>query len=89
MSILSTIIKPHILFIVLLSPKTWFQRLIVVIRRQGYHQGNDTLFVKRNDGKVVLHASISDMIVMGDDIKEITKLKNMLAKEFESNIQRN
>ena len=52
----------------------------------GYHQSNadHTLFYKRNMSKLaILIVYVDDIIITGDDTKEIEYLKMRLAKEFE------
>ncbi|KAL6131056.1 hypothetical protein ACLB2K_069434 [Fragaria x ananassa] len=52
----------------------------------GYRQSNSdhTLFIKRNQGKITaLIVYVDDMIVTGDDPKEMESLQKCLSKEFE------
>ena len=52
----------------------------------GYRQSNSyhTLFIKRNQGKITaLIVYVDDMIVTGDDPKEMEALQKYLSKEFE------
>ncbi|KAK8957122.1 hypothetical protein KSP39_PZI000020 [Platanthera zijinensis] len=52
----------------------------------GYKQGHSdhTLFVKRNEGKiVVLIVYVDDIVITGNDTDEISKLKGLLSAEFE------
>ncbi|CAN6440880.1 unnamed protein product [Victoria cruziana] len=68
------------------SPRAWFERLRCVLRMNGYRQGNEdhTLFVKRCDLSVAIFlVYVDDMIVTGDNINEINRLKKRLATEFE------
>lgn len=68
------------------SPKAWFGRFTVAMVKFGYQQSNSdhTLFIKRR-GKMItcLIIYVDDMIITGDDIEEIEKLRNNLFKEFE------
>lgn len=51
---------------------------------QIYSNGDHILFVNKNNGKVaILLIYVDDMIITGDDIKDIMKLKIMLTKKFE------
>ena len=48
-------------------------------------QADHTLFIKKSrNGKItILIVYVDDIIVTGDDLEEIEKLKKQLAKEFE------
>ena len=48
-------------------------------------QGDHTLFIKKSgNGKItILIVYVDDIIVTGDDLEEIEKLKKQLAKELE------
>jgi hypothetical protein len=69
------------------SPRAWFGRFTHSMRRYGYHQSQSdhTLFLKHsNEGKVTaLIVYVDDIVVTGNDIMEMGKLKTYLAKEFE------
>ncbi|KAF3772145.1 Retrovirus-related Pol polyprotein from transposon TNT 1-94 [Nymphaea thermarum] len=68
------------------SPRAWFERLRLVMKKHGYKQGNGdhTLFVKRIESKVtLLLVYVDDMIVTGDDKEETTRLKGLLSTEFD------
>ncbi|RVW27824.1 Retrovirus-related Pol polyprotein from transposon RE2 [Vitis vinifera] len=69
------------------SPRAWFGRFSQVLRRYGYSQGyaDHTMFYKHSvDGKIVmLIVYVDDIILTGDDIDGLEKLKRVLANEFE------
>jgi hypothetical protein len=69
------------------SPRAWFGRFTHSMRRYGYHQSQSdhTLFLKHsNEGKITaLIVYVDDIVVTGNDIMEMGKLKTYLAKEFE------
>ncbi|PRQ39952.1 putative RNA-directed DNA polymerase [Rosa chinensis] len=68
------------------SPRAWFERFSKSMRAFGYKQSNSdhTLFIKRSWGKITaLIVYVDDMIVTGDDLKEMEALQKYLSKEFE------
>ncbi|PRQ26842.1 putative RNA-directed DNA polymerase [Rosa chinensis] len=68
------------------SPRAWFGRFSKSMRMFGYKQSNSdhTLFIKRRQDKITaLIVYVDDMIVTGDDLKEIEALQKYLSKEFE------
>jgi len=68
------------------SPRAWFGRFSVAMRKYGFQQSNSdhTLFLKRQRGKVtVLIIYVDDMIITGDDEEEIKRLQKQLSGEFE------
>lgn len=68
------------------SPRAWFGRFTVAMKKYGYHQSNSdhTLFVKRRHGRVTcLIIYVDDMIITGDDTDEIVQLRRNLFREFE------
>ena len=68
------------------SPRAWFGRFSSAMRKYGYLQSNSdhTLFLKHRQGKVTaLIVYVDDMIIMGDDAKEISRLQEQLSTEFE------
>ena len=69
------------------SPRAWFEKFGKVVRRFGYNQsqGDHTLFFKHSNGgkKAILIVYVDDIIMTGDDIEEIGRLKQLLAQEFE------
>ncbi|CAL5381095.1 unnamed protein product [Camellia sinensis] len=68
------------------SPKAWFDRFTKVIKGEGYCQGQSdhTMFFKHKNGKkTILIVYVDDIILTGDDIEEMRKLKTVLATEFE------
>ena len=69
------------------SPRAWFGRFSQVLRRYRYSQGyaDHTMFYKHSvDGKIaILIVYVDDIILPGDDIDGLEKLKRVLANEFE------
>lgn len=68
------------------SPRAWFGRFSLAMKRRGYEQSNadHTLFLNLRRGMVTtLIIYVDDMIITGDDKEEITKLQRCLATEFE------
>ena len=67
------------------SPRAWFGRFTVAMKRYGYKQSNsDHIFLKRKGDLITcLIIYVDDMIITGSDIEEIAQLKNNLLKEFE------
>ena len=63
------------------SPRAWFDRFTQVVKRYGYVQcqADHTLVVKHSpEGKVAIL-----IVYVGDFKEEMSKLKDLLAKEFE------
>ena len=69
------------------SPRAWFGRFTAAMKKMEFKQsqGDHTLFIKKSrNGKItILIVYVDDIIVTGDDLEEIEKLKKQLAKEFE------
>lgn len=68
------------------SPRAWFGRFSVAMRKFGFNQSNSdhTLFLKHREGKIsALIIYVDDMIITGDDVEEISRLQKYLATEFE------
>lgn len=69
------------------SLRAWFDRFTQFVKRQKYtqSQANHTMFVKRSvNGTIsILIVYVDDIIVTGDDLAEINRLKEALAAEFE------
>ena len=69
------------------SPRAWIDRFSRVMKGQGYHQGQSdhTLFTQcSKDGKkTILIVYVDDIVLTGDDKREIDRLKKVLASEFE------
>ena len=69
------------------SPRAWFDRFTQFVKRQDYKQSQSdhTLFIKHsNDGKMsILIVYVDDIILTGNDLKEMETLKMKLATEFE------
>ena len=69
------------------SPRAWFERFGKVIKKYGYtqSQADHTIFYKHSEtGKLtILIVYVDDIILTGDDAREIETLKGRLATEFE------
>ncbi|CAL8168935.1 unnamed protein product [Prunus armeniaca] len=79
---------PVLLYGLKQSSKAWFGRFRCAMKKYGYEESNadHTLFLKRKNGKLAtLIIYVDDMIVTGDDLDEIGKLKGYLAFEFAMN----
>ena len=63
------------------SPRAWFGRFTAAIRKFEYKQSNSnhTLFLKRRNGLITcLVIYINDMVITGNDVKEIDDLQGRL-----------
>jgi hypothetical protein len=68
------------------SPRAWFGRFSVAMRKYGYKSSNSnhTLFLKHRLGKVTsLIIYVDNMIITRDDSEEISRLRKQLATKFE------
>ncbi|KAI9177820.1 hypothetical protein LWI28_019702 [Acer negundo] len=69
------------------SHRAWFKRFGKVVKKFGYCQtlGDHTLFFKHSSEgkKAILIVYVDDIILTGDDEKELKRLKELLASEFE------
>jgi Reverse transcriptase (RNA-dependent DNA polymerase) len=68
------------------SPRAWFERFFMAIKRLGYRQSHadHTMFIQRKDGKIcILIVYVDDIILTGNDLAEMKRLKASLAKKFE------
>ncbi|CAA7399927.1 unnamed protein product [Spirodela intermedia] len=69
------------------SPRTWFGRFIVAMKKLNYKQSNPdhTLNFKHSSsrGVTVLLVYVDDIIITGNDEGEIQNLSNCLAQEFD------
>ena len=68
------------------SPGAWFGRFSSAMRKYGFQQSNynHTLFPKHQVGKITaLIVYVNDMIIIGDDVEEISRLQEKLTIEFE------
>ncbi|CAL2246602.1 unnamed protein product [Prunus armeniaca] len=68
------------------SPRAWFGRFAVSMKKFGYVQSNSdhTLFLKRHKGKLTgLIIYVNDMIETGDNQAKMQNLHKYLASEFE------
>ena len=68
------------------SPRSWFGRFTLAMKKYGYYQSNSdhTLFLKMRDEKITcLLIYVDDMIITGNDVEEMSKLRENLFTEFE------
>ena len=68
------------------SPRAWFGRFTLAMKKYGYHQSNSdhTLFLKERGNLITcLIIYVDDMIITGSDKEEIEALKEKLFKEFD------
>lgn len=69
------------------SPRAWFDKFSRVLKRCNYLQSHadHTLFTKHStSGKCTfLSVYVDDIVITGDDIEHINKLKSTLSSEFE------
>ncbi|RVX00220.1 Retrovirus-related Pol polyprotein from transposon RE1 [Vitis vinifera] len=69
------------------SPRAWFDRFTKAVLKVGYKQSqaDHTLFVKKSHaGKMaILIVYVDDIILSGNDMEELQKLKKYLSEEFE------
>ena len=69
------------------SPRAWFDRFTKSVKKYGYSQGqtDHTLFFKHSqNGKVTILIVYVDYIILtGDDLEELVRLKGLLAQDFE------
>ena len=68
------------------SPRAWFGQFSLAMKKYEFQRSNSdhTLFLKHQLGKVTtLIVYVDDMIIIGDDPKEISRLQNQLASAFE------
>ncbi|RVW73986.1 Retrovirus-related Pol polyprotein from transposon RE1 [Vitis vinifera] len=69
------------------SPRAWFERFTQFVKNQGYvqAQSDHTMFIKHsNDGKIaILIVYVDDIILTGDHVTKMDRLKKSLALEFE------
>nr|GEY05871.1 putative ribonuclease H-like domain-containing protein [Tanacetum cinerariifolium] len=68
------------------SPRAWFGRFTVAMKRYGFKQSNSdhTLFLKNRKNRVrCLIIYVDDMVITGNDVEDIKGLKEGLFTEFE------
>ncbi|GKB07978.1 putative RNA-directed DNA polymerase [Tanacetum coccineum] len=68
------------------TPRAWFGRFTLAMKHYGFKQSNSdhTLFLKQRGNLITcLIIYVDDMIIIGNDKEEITKLKKNLFTEFE------
>ncbi|KAH9686548.1 hypothetical protein KPL70_014403 [Citrus sinensis] len=68
-------------------PRAWFEKFTMAVNRQGYRQSqaDHTMFTRVSvKGKIiVLIVYVDDIILTGDDLVEMDRLKQSLATDFE------
>ncbi|XP_068322539.1 uncharacterized mitochondrial protein AtMg00810-like [Pyrus communis] len=67
------------------SPRAWYAKLSSVLTTVGFKRSNadSSLFVRTGTaGKLVVLVYVDDLIITGDNIDEITKLKHSLQQRF-------
>jgi len=68
------------------SPRAWFDRFRRAVCDMGYSQcnGDHTVFYKHQGSHItILAVYVDDIVITGDDVEEIKKLKERLGKAFE------
>ena len=68
------------------SPRAWFDRFRRAVCDMGYSQCNgDHMVFYRHQGShiAILAVYVDDIVITGDDVEEIKKLKERLGKAFE------
>ena len=68
------------------SPRAWFGRFTLAMRKFGYRQSNfdhTLFFIKRGNLTTCLIIYVDDMIITGDNKEEMSLLKERLFQEFE------
>jgi Reverse transcriptase (RNA-dependent DNA polymerase) len=68
------------------SPRAWFEIFSMTMKKLGYRQSDTdhTMFIQRKDGKIcILIVYVDDIVLTGNDLVEMKRLKASLAKEFE------
>lgn len=69
------------------SPRVWFEKFTLFVKSQGYTQGQGdlTMFFRHSkDGKIaILIVYVDDIILTGDDVCEMSRLKTSLSSAFE------
>lgn len=69
------------------SPRAWFERFTGTVKKYGYLQcqADHTLFTKHSSSGSItmLIVYVDDIVLTGNDDKEIQQLKSFLAREFE------
>ncbi|KAL9249582.1 Retrovirus-related Pol polyprotein from transposon RE1-like protein [Drosera capensis] len=67
------------------SPRACFEKFSKVVQAIGFSKSSadSSLFVhRRSQGIVILHLYVDDIIITGDDITGIAKVKSHLSKQF-------
>ena len=76
----------HALYGLKQAPRAWFAKFSSTIFRLGYTASpyDSALFLRRTDkGTILLLLYVDDMIITGDDLSGIQKLKDFLSQQFE------
>lgn len=71
------------------SPRAWFERFHKAMISFGYKQTNTdhTIFIKHTNGKItVLIVYVDDIIIIGNNVAEVSELKNKLPYEFKMKV---
>ncbi|XP_020249231.1 uncharacterized protein LOC109826619 [Asparagus officinalis] len=68
------------------SPRAWFDRFRLAVCGMGYKQcnGDHTVFYRHSKTRItILAVYVDDIVITGDDVEEILRLKKRLGEEFE------
>jgi Reverse transcriptase (RNA-dependent DNA polymerase) len=68
------------------SPRAWFEIFSMAMKRLGYRQSDadHIMFIQRKDEKIcILIVYMDDIVLTGNDLAEMKRLKASLAKKFE------
>ena len=68
------------------APRAWFEKFSIVISSLGFVSSShdSALFIKcTNAGRIIMSLYVDDIIIIGDDIDDISILKTELARRFE------
>ena len=69
------------------SPRAWFEKFTQFFKSQGRSQGqgDHTMFCKHSHGKIsILIVYVDDIILTGDDVHEMNRLKTSISSTFEN-----
>ena len=68
------------------SPRAWFGRFTTAMKGFGYRQSNSdhTIFLRNSGNQITcLVIYVDDMVITGNNVKEIDQLRSKLFQEFE------